>query len=472
MKRSKRLTVLLSVLAIICIATFAVMRTEEKKEQIKNSGEIVLEISSDDVQSLSWEYGETSLAFHKDGTWLYDEDEAFPVDEERIHDLLEQFESFGVSFVIEDVTDSSMYGLDAPVCTIEFATEEQSYQVMLGDYSNMDSERYVSIGDGNVYLAKNDPLDKFDTALEDMLDDDETLSYYQVSRIEFEGAENYSIFHEEESSASYCADDVYFTQKDGKTLPLDTDRVGTYLESMTTLYLDNYVTYNASEEELKACGLDDPELTVTVEYTDKDENGNESADSFVISVSRDPEKLSAAEEAEAEGEEAEEVTGYVRIGDSPIIYEISEYDCNNLLAAAYDDLRHREVLSADFEDIYQVDISLEGSGYTITADGEDEEGERIWKYQEEEIDFDDFQDALRELRAKSSADFTVEGTAGKEEISLTIYLGNETHPKVEIELCRFDGNSCLAKVDGQTFSLIRRSDAVELIEAVHAIVLD
>lgn len=471
MKRSKRLFALLGVLVVACAATFAVMQMEEEKEQIKTSGEIVLEVSSDDVTSLSWEYGDNTLAFHKDENWLYDEDEAFPVDEEVIHDMLEQFEAFGVSFIIEEVTDYSMYGLDEPVCTINFSTEEQTYEIALGDFSNMDEERYVSIGDGNVYLAKVDPLDQFDAVLKDMIKHDEDLAYDQVTQIKFEGAENYTIFYEEESTATYCADDVYFTQRGGETLPLDTERIGTYLESMTTLNPTNYVTYNVTEEELASYGLDDPELTVTVDYTYKDEDDDEVSDTFVISVSRDAEKLAAAEEAEANGEEPEEVPGYVRIGDSQIIYEIYESNCENLLAASYDDLRHREVLTADFEDVYQLDISLEGTDYTVLVDGE-EDDELIWKYQEEEIDIDDLQNALEDLRASSTESFTIDGSAGKEEIRLTVHLDNETHPKVEIELYRYDGSNCLAKVDGETFALIPRADVVDLIEEVNAIVLN
>lgn len=471
MKRSKRLFALLGVLVVACAATFAVMQMEEEKEQIKTSGEIVLEVSSDDVTSLSWEYGDNTLAFHKDENWLYDEDEAFPVDEEVIHDMLEQFEAFGVSFIIEEVTDYSMYGLDEPVCTINFSTEEQTYEITLGDFSNMDEERYVSIGDGNVYLAKVDPLDQFDAVLKDMIKHDEDLAYDQVTQIKFEGAENYTIFYEEESTATYCADDVYFTQRGGETLPLDTERIGTYLESMTTLNPTNYVTYNVTEEELASYGLDDPELTVTVDYTYKDEDDDEVSDTFVISVSRDAEKLAAAEEAEANGEEPEEVPGYVRIGDSQIIYEIYESNCENLLAASYDDLRHREVLTADFEDVYQLDISLEGTDYTVLVDGE-EDDELIWKYQEEEIDIDDLQNALEDLRASSTESFTIDGSAGKEEIRLTVHLDNETHPKVEIELYRYDGSNCLAKVDGETFALIPRADVVDLIEEVNAIVLN
>ena len=86
MKRAKRLSALVAVLLVVCIATIAVTRMEERQEQIAATGEIVLEIDSDVVTSLSWEYEDTALAFHKDGTWLYDDDAAF--DTEQIFHIL------------------------------------------------------------------------------------------------------------------------------------------------------------------------------------------------------------------------------------------------------------------------------------------------------------------------------------------------------------------------------------------------
>ena len=60
MSRSKKLYILLGVFVVACIATLAVTQTAEHKEQIKNSGEPILELSSDSVQALSWEHkGET-----------------------------------------------------------------------------------------------------------------------------------------------------------------------------------------------------------------------------------------------------------------------------------------------------------------------------------------------------------------------------------------------------------------------------
>lgn len=91
MKRAKRIYALLGVLAVASVTTVLVLNHQEQQEQIRNSGEVVLEVEPDSVQSLSWEYESETLAFHKEEGWLYDDDTAFPVDEEKINELLEQF---------------------------------------------------------------------------------------------------------------------------------------------------------------------------------------------------------------------------------------------------------------------------------------------------------------------------------------------------------------------------------------------
>ena len=327
MKRAKRIYILLGILAAACAATFIILRVEEKKEQIRNSDEIILEIAADSVEFLSWENEETSLSFHKEDSWVYDDDSAFPVDDEKIGELLARFESFSVSFIIEEVEDNGQYGLDSP------------------------------------------------------------------------------------------------------------------------------------------------ELTVAVDYSYEDENGETVSDTFSLSVSRDPEEAKeAAEEAQAQttdsSEEEEEITAYARVGESPIVYQIAGSGYEALMQYSYDDLRHSEVLTADFADITQLDITLEENQYTISSE-ETEEG-RICSYNGQELDVTELESALNALTADS---FTDEEPSQKEEISLTVHLDNENFPTVEIVLYRYDGEHCLAQVDGKSFALVSRSLAVDLIEAVNAIVL-
>lgn len=480
MKRFKRLYVLMGILLAACVVTLAVSQYETYKEDIRNSDEIILELSPDSVQSLSWEYDSQTLAFHREEeTWTYDEDAAFPVDQDKIGDLLSLFEQFGVSFIIEEPEDLGMYGLDDPVCTINLTAEdEQAYTITLGDFSTMDSQRYVSIGDGNVYLVQTDPLDYFDVELRDLIDQDDVPYLSDVQEIRFSGTENYTVTYEEDSPNAYCVEDRYYTQQDGESLPLDTSRVEEYLNLISYLDLTNYVTYTADEEMLAQLGLDDPELVISVDYTEEDEDGNEVASTFQLSVSRDPEERQAAEEAKAEADqsddaqtdedsEEEEITAYVRVGDSKILYQITGDEYTALMAASYDDLRHLEVLPVDFDKMTSLDVTLDGTDYTITVQGD--EDDPTYLLGEEEVEFDDVLSALSGLSADS---FTQEQPTGQEEIRLTVHLDREELPSMEVVLYRYDGSFCLAQVDGQSVSLVPRSDVVDLIEALNAIVLN
>ena len=485
MKRAKKLYILLGLLVAVCAITFGVSRYQTRQEEIKNSGEVILEVPTDSVESLSWDVGDRSFSFHKETTegdtdsesiWIYDEDDVFPVDKTKINNLLSCFESLTAAFVIENPEDLGQYGLTDPSCTINFSDGETSYTVLLGDYSPMDSQRYVSIGDGNVYLVSEDPMEEFDVELSKMLDDDD-IPYLEeegtTTSIRFSGEINYEIAYEADSDNTYRADDVYFTEQNGRQVPLDSTRVSDYLHEVSFVFPDEYVTYKATDEDLAACGLDNPQLVIEADYNTEDEDGNTVSNSFTMSISRDPDELAKAQSSDAEttsedeaDTETEEITAYMRIGDSKIIYRLSGEDYETLMAAGYNDLRHTEVLPADFADIAQIDISLEGTDYTITSEGDAEE--RTYFYEDEELDIADLQSAMQTLTADS---FTDEQPTEKEEIHLTLHLDLEGEPSAEIGLYRYDGSYCLAVVDGTPMCLVQRSYVVDLIEAVNAIVL-
>ncbi len=527
MKRNKKIIALLAVLVCVSLAAFGVSRYEEQKEIIKNSDEIILEVASDDVNTLSWECDTGSFAFHRnaDGGWLYDTDEAFPVDEEKIEGLLKQFQEFGVSFIIEEVEDFGQYGLDTPVCTIHMETESETYEILLGNYSAMDSERYVSIGDGNAYLVKNDPLEQFEIEISDVILHDEIPRMDEVTQVEFSGKESEKIVYDKDSQNTYYDQDIYFVEQGGIQLPLDTTSVDAYVNTIQNLDLKDYVTYNATEEELKTYGIDEPELSVTLDYTTSgDETEETVSETFTLHVGRAPKEReqgetdvektdmetrdfeAAASDASGSGAEGgnteaetakaigvetqsveyesveaesgkagdtetedgqEEITAYARVGESNIIYQITGEQYEKLMDMSYDSLRHQELFWGDFSDMYRLDISLEGENYTITSETEDEE--RTYYYKEEEQEMAGIRGAIRGLTATS---FTEEKPAQKEEISFTIYLDNENYPEIHIQLYRYDGNRCIAVVDGESVAFVERAKVIELMEAVNAIVLE
>ena len=137
MNRAKKLGILSGVLIIACIAALVALHTDEKQEEIKTNGETVLSIEPAKVTALSWTQDGTTLSFHRDDVWQYDDDTEFPVSDSAMDTLLEQFHAFGAAFTIENADDLSQYGLDDPTCTITLTTDDQTYTVKLGDYSTM-----------------------------------------------------------------------------------------------------------------------------------------------------------------------------------------------------------------------------------------------------------------------------------------------------------------------------------------------
>ncbi len=356
------------------------------------------------------------------------EAEFSPVFREQI-----EFQEFGVSFIIEDVKDYGQYGLNSPSCTIHIETSDGQFEILLGDYSDMDSERYVSIGDGNVYLVKNDPMDDFEIKLCDLILHDEVPKFDSAEEIQFAGTENYHIVHQENSDTAYSEEDVYFVKKENDYQPLDTDHVENYLQAVKDTTLKNYVAYNASEGDLATYGLEDPDLEITVQYTIQNDEEQETG-SFAFSIARDPKgKQKEEKSSDNEPEKSEEITAYARVGDSRIIYKITGEDYKTLMSAPYDELRHQKVLPVAFEDIYQVDISLEGKNYTLSADKKKKK--TVWSYKDEELKIDKFKRALMALK---TSDFEVDRPEGKEEISLTLHLENENYPEFRVDLYRHD----------------------------------
>ena len=179
------------------------------------------------------------------------------------------------------------------------------------------------------------------------------------------------------------------------------------------------------------------------------------------------------------------------MGDSQIVYNLSDADGEALFAGSYDDLRHRQLFWGDFDDVAQATILLDNQTYTLTAQtaetaetgedadaaagsaeptaaAEEEDAEITWTCNGEPVDVTGIRDKLAALTAEA---FTEEAPADQLEISLTLDLNNEDVPQVRIQLYRYDGASCLAVLDGEPAALVAREDVVDLMEAVRTLLL-
>lgn len=455
MKRSKRIIILAVVLVLLTAATLALNLYEGKQEQIRVSGQVIVQIPAEEVESVSWiNYRDETFSFRKEaGQWIYEDDPSFPVDEGKIADVLTPFENYSASFIIEQVEDYDQYGLTDPKLTLTINTADRSFTLKQGGFSIMDSQSYIDIGDGNVYLVKESPEEYVETTLPGMLKHDDTPVLESASQITFSGAENYTISSKVENTNIENPEYSYSTVIDGKAVSLDSEKVETFLGNVTLLRLIEYTTYNASAQDLKAYGLDKPVLTITIQ--------NDASGECHIEIGE------VTAEAKTE-ESAPTVSRYVRIGDSRIVYILSENDYEKMSAVSVDTFRHPEVIQADMTAISRMEVLLEGQTHTFLYTPPAEESQLgSWSWNDATIDVSPVGKALYALSADS---FTRQTPKGKEEISMKLYTGETL--TVTLQLYRYDGKTCLAVVDGEPLSLVPRASAMALVEAVQAIVLN
>ena len=351
------------------------------------------------------------------------------------------------------------YGLEDPQAYISIETDDDTYKINIGDYSKMDSERYVSIGDGNVYLMKEDPMDKFNKELKDFIKDDEIPDFEGVSAMKFEGEVNSNIVLKEQGTNPYNKEDVYFETYNDKFIPMDTDSIDKYLNKIKNLDLDKYVTYNATDEELDKYGINSPELSVTVKYNEMDENQKSTPKEFYLTLGNNLDEL-------GKDPDEEDILGYIKINDSKIIYEIPGYDYNALIEDAGDELRHKNIIPADIKDISSIDVLMDNNKYHIVNNGKGEDVK--FSYNDKEIDSFDFEESLSLLNATS---FTEDKPVGEKELSLIVSVDSNESPQITIDIYRYDGESCLVTVDSNSLAYINRDNVIDLKEAVNGFVL-
>ena len=133
-----------------------------------------------------------------------------------------------------------------------------------------------------------------------------------------------------------------------------------------------------------------------------------------------------------------------------------------MITTGYDSLRPEEIVALNWDDVQSIDFTIDDTTYTVEKKGD------TYKIGDDVVEFDDVSAAIDALEVN---EFNTETPAKKQEITFTVHLDNDTFPTLTANLYQYDGDNCLAQLDGTTLGLISRSLVVDLTEAVNAITL-
>lgn len=282
MKRGKKLIWLLLVVVVLVGAMLLLPRLTagEEPEPEPDTTIELLNLDVDAVERISWTHEGQTLSFYEDGArWIKEDETAFPTLKSTITTMLEGFAPLTANGEVTDVSDLSAYGLDEPAITVTITVGGRTTVVSIGDENALGGLRYVSVGDGKVYLVTTSLYSRFDRSLFDVMVKDTLPTFNAVNS-------------------------VSITMDGEETWPEVTTDL-TY--AISSLKWTDYASYDA--EDLTPYGLDDPTV-VKVYYT-----GSDGTEGTLI--------LKFGDETEA--------GTYVRLQDSSLVYLTSTETVHTIL---------------------------------------------------------------------------------------------------------------------------------------------
>lgn len=153
-KKGLPLIIALVCLFVLCAGYVCLIKYNDKQEKADSADTItVLNLKADDVSKIAYEIDGEKVAFTKNADkWTLDSDEAFEADADKVTSLISSITSMAATRKIEDVSDLSEYGLDAPGQTVTLTGADGNETTICWGSNN------ATTGDDYVYCTDDDKV--------------------------------------------------------------------------------------------------------------------------------------------------------------------------------------------------------------------------------------------------------------------------------------------------------------------------
>lgn len=462
MKRERKLMAVSGALAV-CIAGTILISRMDFEEKMTGTETVIVDVDSEKITSLSWEYEGEELSFargdEEDSGWTCTADDRMSVDQELLDQIAANLSDIRSDKKVEEVQSLSVYGLSDPSYRITVGTEEETYEIEVGDETFSDGEVYISTGDGYVYLTDAGLIDDISYGLLDYVQKEEIPEMDSVTEVKVENGASVDIVYKKNSGYCYSDAYTYYLKEDGAYRNLDNENTQSLFTTLTEFTWGECVDYYAEDDELGTYGLDDPEAGVSVAYKTEDS---------------DEKQKFEYEVGEADG------SWYAKLKDSRIVYRIGEDIYTAAKDASYEDLKPDEILLLDWDTVDGMEIESDENTYVVEME-KDGDDAYICTLDGEEIGFGDVLDRLLEITAAEDGGDGEESSVPEEgpdpggrklELKFTFRRNTEEHQTVELEFYQYDGSYCISVLDGEEMQYTDRTSVIDLKEAVESAVLD
>lgn len=331
-------------------------------------GEKLVDLSSDDVDSIQFKTEEGTITFKREGedNWLISEPIEAKADKYEVDRIADDFSSLEIDRIVEEVPeDLEKYGIPQKEITLKFKDKEEPVKVLVGMENPLDQKFFAKREDETrvVLIASTHK-----TLLEKKVFDFREKKIFQLEADDVKGIKLHS---GDIQWAAEKAEEEWFLKNPVESLAEKSD-ITSLLSSLSDLKAKEFVSEEKNEEEMKKFMLDAPEHTVTLQMPLKNQEVT-----FLIQKSED--KL------------------YATTSLSPKIVEVEDTILSKL---EKDPLEMREKEVADFYAWEVNKVSLERGDLSFTVIKDEEEDK--WHFESEEGDEGD-KDKIEEFVRKIEA---------------------------------------------------------------------
>ena len=282
-KERRLITVLSVILAILSAALLIVLgiRYRQSRDAVQDPAAQAVQAAQaagSTYASLSVYSGSATLSFsiQEDGTWVWDDDTEFPLDDSTIESMMDLLSDLTPQQVLSDPESLESYELDAPSASISAVKVDQStVSVTFGKATTDGTSRYAMMNDdaSTIYIFADTLYQALQTPIYDMMTLPELpeLPESSISSISIQGPGEDA---QPLLLAAQHTDDGATTWLSGGEDVTDNASVQALLDDLAQMQIARCVDYRPSDEAASICGFDAPDALVQVTYTPED--GSES----------------------------------------------------------------------------------------------------------------------------------------------------------------------------------------------------
>mgnify|MGYP002537786960 FL=1 len=251
MKRLLRLTALALGLTLLLSACGHKNTEPERKDAATQT------VPVEGITGLTLCDGDVTLRFEKDeaGNWIWHDDPTFPLEQSAMDELLALPAALDGGETVTDGQELSAYGLETPAKYITVTADGEDATYYVGEETT-DGRWYVLTPDGRVLYASAESKALLSRSIYDM------AVLPQLPVIAPEQVVSVTILTPERTVA-FLADEDGVRRSASRDV---TAQTAALVEELGALTVTACVDYHPAEGAAAVCGLDDPALTLAMNY--------------------------------------------------------------------------------------------------------------------------------------------------------------------------------------------------------------